>query len=114
MLFQQKVFPIVAFHFMNDEGSNIDLAQENGNFHTAVATAKEIDKKLCAIIGQNEKNNPWGQGLIEIGNIVMNCTLGFTNSLYYLVNPNRRKTSYGLLLYKTDLQNRRTPGSIGE
>ncbi|WOL07591.1 coatomer subunit alpha-1-like [Canna indica] len=42
---QQKGFPEVALHFVNDEKTRFNLALESGNIQIAVASAKEIDDK---------------------------------------------------------------------
>ncbi|KAF8399255.1 hypothetical protein HHK36_015120 [Tetracentron sinense] len=42
---QQKGFPEVALHLVNDERTRFNLAIESGNIQIAVASAKEIDEK---------------------------------------------------------------------
>ncbi|CAL0302546.1 unnamed protein product [Lupinus luteus] len=42
---QQKGFPEVALHFVNDEKIRFDLALESGNIQIAVASATAIDEK---------------------------------------------------------------------
>lgn len=55
MVFQQKVFPIVAFHFMNDEGSNIDLAQENENFLLQLLQPKKLTRNFAQLLDRTRK-----------------------------------------------------------
>lgn len=78
--FQQEGFPKVASHFRSDDGAYFNLAIENGNTdYNVIVTTKEDDKKFRATNKQYERNNPWGQGLIEGGSIVKSCIIGFTS-----------------------------------